>query len=101
MTTYYVATTGSGGGNGSASSPFRTISDAMASDLKAGDEVVVRAGVYNESVNMYKDGSAAGYITLRSEVPGGAVIHSASGGANGINISANYVAVEGFEVYGS
>ncbi|NEJ75038.1 RTX toxin, partial [Rhizobium phaseoli] len=53
------------------------------------------------SVNMYKDGSAAGYITLRSEVPGGAVIHSASGGANGINISANYVAVEGFEVYGS
>ncbi|NEI45900.1 RTX toxin, partial [Rhizobium leguminosarum] len=66
-----------------------------------GDEVVVRAGVYNESVNMYKDGSAAGYITLRSEVPGGAVIHSASGGANGINISANYVAVEGFEVYGS
>ncbi|CAN7341298.1 RTX toxin [Rhizobium leguminosarum] len=101
MTTYYVATTGSGGGNGSASSPFRTISDAMASDLKPGDEVVVRAGVYNESVNMYKDGSAAGYITLRSEVPGGAVIHSASGGANGINISANYVAVEGFEVYGS
>ncbi|AHG45232.1 RTX toxin [Rhizobium leguminosarum bv. trifolii CB782] len=101
MTTYYVATTGSGGGNGSASSPFRTISDAMASDLKPGDEVVVRAGTYNESVNMYKDGSAAGYITLRSEVPGGAVIHSASGGANGINITANYVAVEGFEVYGS
>jgi serralysin len=101
MTTYYVASSSSGGGNGSATSPFHTISDAMASDLKPGDEVVVRAGVYNESVNMYKDGSAAGYITLRSEVPGGAVIHSASGGANGINITANYVAVEGFEVYGS
>ncbi|NEI38603.1 RTX toxin, partial [Rhizobium leguminosarum] len=77
MTTYYVATTSSGGGNGSASTPFRTIGEAMAADLKPGDEVVVRAGVYNESVNMYKDGSAAGYITLRSEVPGGAVIHSA------------------------
>ncbi|MBY5337223.1 RTX toxin [Rhizobium leguminosarum] len=101
MTTYYVATTSSGGGNGSASTPFRTIGEAMAADLKPGDEVVVRAGVYNESVNMYKDGSAAGNITLRSEVPGGAVIHSASGGANGINITANYVAVEGFEVYGS
>ncbi|MBB3134049.1 serralysin [Rhizobium pisi] len=101
MTTYYVSASSSGSGNGSASSPFHTISEAMAADLKPGDEVVVRAGVYNESVNMYKDGSAAGYITLRSEVPGGAVIHSASGGANGINITANYVAVEGFEVYGS
>ncbi|MBX4941018.1 M10 family metallopeptidase C-terminal domain-containing protein [Rhizobium binae] len=101
MTTYYVSASSSSGGNGSATSPFHTINEAMAADLKPGDEVVVRAGVYNESVNMYKDGSAAGYITLRSEVPGGAVIHSASGGANGINITANYVAVQGFEVYGS
>ncbi|MBY5721666.1 DUF1565 domain-containing protein, partial [Rhizobium leguminosarum] len=76
MTTYYVATTGSSGGNGSTSSPFRTISEAMSANLRPGDEVVVRAGVYNESVSMTKDGSAAGYITLRSEVPGGAVIHS-------------------------
>lgn len=70
MTTYYVASSSSGG-NGSASSPFRTISDAMAADLKPGDEVVVKAGTYNEAINIDKDGSAAGNITLRSEVPAG------------------------------
>ncbi|WP_245495490.1 DUF1565 domain-containing protein, partial [Rhizobium ruizarguesonis] len=60
MTTYYVATTSSGGGNGSASSPFHTISEAMAANLKPGDEVVVKPGTYNESINFDKDGSAAG-----------------------------------------
>ncbi|WP_245494953.1 hypothetical protein, partial [Rhizobium ruizarguesonis] len=44
MTTYYVATTSSGGGNGSASSPFHTISEAMAANLRPGDEVVVKPG---------------------------------------------------------
>ncbi|MBY5720320.1 DUF1565 domain-containing protein, partial [Rhizobium leguminosarum] len=73
---YYVSTTGNDGSIGNTGSPWRTISKAMAANLKPGDEVVVRAGVYNESVSMTKDGSAAGYITLRSEVPGGAVIHS-------------------------
>ncbi|MGO7410838.1 DUF1565 domain-containing protein, partial [Rhizobium ruizarguesonis] len=66
----YVATTSSGGGNGSASSPFHTISEAIAANLRPGDEVVVKPGTYNESINIDKDGSAAGDITLRSEVPG-------------------------------
>ena len=40
MTIYYVATTGSDSGTGSATSPWRTITKAMQADLKFGDEVV-------------------------------------------------------------
>ncbi|MBB3522951.1 choice-of-anchor Q domain-containing protein [Rhizobium sp. BK456] len=100
MTTYYVATTGSSSGNGSASSPFRTIGDAMASNLKPGDEVVVKAGTYNESINIDKDGSAAGNITLRSEVPGGALIRPPAGSYTGISVNGNYVVIDGFDIKG-
>ena len=99
MTTYYVATTSSGG-NGSASSPFRTIGQAMAADLKPGDEVVVKPGTYNESISIDKDGSAAGDITLRSEVPGGALIRPPAGSHNAISVNANYVTIDGFDIKG-
>ncbi|MBB2753132.1 UNVERIFIED_ORG: hypothetical protein GGI57_003842 [Rhizobium aethiopicum] len=101
MTTYYVATTGSDSGNGSASSPFRTISDAMASNLKPGDEVVVKAGTYNESINIDKGGSAAGDITLRSEVPGAALIRPPAGSWNAISVNANHVVIDGFDIGGA
>ncbi|ANK85545.1 MULTISPECIES: right-handed parallel beta-helix repeat-containing protein [unclassified Rhizobium] len=101
MTTYYVASSSSGGGNGSASSPFRTISEAMASNLKPGDEVVVKPGTYNESINIDKDGSAAADITLRSEVPGGALIRPPAGSWNAITVNANHVVVDGFDISGA
>ncbi|KAB0680346.1 right-handed parallel beta-helix repeat-containing protein [Aureimonas leprariae] len=100
MTKYYVATTGSSGGNGSTSSPFRTIGGAMSSNLKPGDEVVVKAGTYAESINITKDGSAAGDITLRSEVPGGALIRPPAGSHNAISVNANYVTIDGFDIKG-
>jgi parallel beta-helix repeat protein len=96
MTTYYVSTNGSDNGNGSASSPWRTISKAMRADLKSGDEVVVRSGTYKESVTISQDG-----VTLRSEVRGGAKIDVPSDGQLGINVNANHVKVDGFEVFGS
>jgi serralysin len=100
MTTYYVATNGSDSANGSAKSPWRTISKAMQANLKPGDDVVVKSGTYKESVVFSKDGSAAGYITLRSEVPGGAKIDP-PGDDPGIHIRANYVGIDGFNVSGS
>lgn len=96
MTTYYVSTNGSDNDNGSASSPWRTISRAMKSDLESGDEVVVRSGTYKEAVTISKDG-----ITLRSDVRGGAKIDVPSDEALGINVNANYVKVDGFEVFGA
>src|SRR5690606_18704505 len=65
-------------------------------NLKSGDEVVVRSGIYKESVLIGKDG-----ITLRSEKPGGAKIDVPAGKSFGINVKGNYVTVDGFEVYGS
>lgn len=99
MTTYYVATTGNDGAAGSSSAPWKTLNKAMSASLKAGDEVVVRSGTYNETMTIQKSGSASGYITIRSEVEGGAKI-VASGSNVGINIAANYVIVDGFDVKG-
>ncbi|MBB5221396.1 hypothetical protein HNP73_001317 [Amaricoccus macauensis] len=100
MTTYYVATSGNDGAAGSSSAPWKTLSKAMSAALKPGDEVVVRSGTYNETMTIQKSGTASGYITIRSEVEGGAKI-VASGSNNGINIAANYVKVEGFDVRGA
>ena len=100
MTIYYVATNGNDSASGASNSPFRTISQALNANLKAGDEIVVRSGTYNESLDINKGGTAAGDITLRSEVPGGAVIKAANG-YNAISVNANYVTVDGFEIYGA
>lgn len=100
MTTYYVATNGYDGAAGSSSAPWRTLTKAMSAALKPGDEVVVRSGTYNETMTIQKSGSASGYITIRSEVEGGAKI-VAYGSNNGINVAANYVKVEGFDVKGA
>lgn len=100
MTTYYVATTGSDSAAGGSATPWKTLDKAMAASLKPGDEVVVRSGTYNETLTIQKSGSASGYITIRSEVEGGAKI-VASGSNNGINVAANYVKIEGFDVKGA
>lgn len=99
MTTYYVATNGSDSAAGSSSAPWKTLLKAMSASLKPGDEVVVRSGTYNESMSIQKSGSAGNYITIRSEVEGGAKI-VASGSNVGITIAANYVIVDGFDVKG-
>lgn len=100
MTTYYVATNGSDSGKGTSGSPWKTISKAMKANLKPGDEVVVKSGTYKEAVVINKDGNAGSYITLRAEVPGTVTIDTPSGKAFGIQINANYVKVNGFEVEG-
>ena len=74
MTSYYVSTTGSASGNGTSENPWGSINQAMSSTLQPGDEVIVRPGTYAESVNISQSGSSSNYITLRSEIPGGAVI---------------------------
>jgi hypothetical protein len=70
MTTYYVSTTGNDNGSGTQSSPWHTINHALQSSLKPGDTVVVAPGTYNEAIDINTGGSAAGNITLQSQVPG-------------------------------
>jgi serralysin len=100
MTTYYVAMNGSDSGAGTSGSPWRTISKAMKANLKPGDDVVVRSGTYKEGVVVTKDGTAGNYITIRSEVPGGAKIVP-PGEKYGVQINANYINLDGFEISGS
>lgn len=96
MTTYYVATTGSNSANGGSSTPWKTISHAMSQNLKPGDTVVVRAGTYYEQYGVdMKAGSAAGNITLKSEVPGAA--HIRTDAYAGVYMD-NYTTIDGFDV---
>jgi hypothetical protein len=63
---YYVATTGSDSGSGSATAPWRTIQHAM-NTVPAGATVQVAGGTYNELVTITRSGSpTSGYITLAS-----------------------------------
>src|SRR5215510_13908432 len=60
MATFYVDASAFPGGDGSTGNPFNTITAAVAS-AAAGDTIIVRDGIYNESVNINKP------VTLLSE----------------------------------
>lgn len=99
MTTYYVATSGSDSGNGSSSSPWKTISKAMKANLKPGDEVVVKAGTYHEMVRISASGNENNYITVRSEKPGAAKIVTSKD--YGVHVQGDYVKLDGFDISGA
>ena len=96
MTAYFVSTDGNDGADGTEAHPWRTINHAMNSLLEPGDEVIVAPGTYAEHVMMTQSGSPDGQITLRSAVPGEALIRS--DGWNAVSVYANHVTIEGFDV---
>jgi serralysin len=61
---------------------------------------VVEPGTYNEAISINQSGSAAGNITLQSQVPGGALIRPPAGSWNAVSINANYVTIDGFDIKG-
>lgn len=65
--TYYVATTGNNGNDGSVGSPWLTIQYAM-DTVSAGDTIIVAAGGYSERVTTTKGGSAENPITVTGAV---------------------------------
>ncbi len=73
---YYVDANSFRDGDGSAERPFKCINDA-AGKAAAGDEVIVRPGVYREHVCPRHAGTEEKRIVYRSEVPLGAVITGA------------------------
>lgn len=101
MTVYYVDTNGNDFANGTLSTPWKTISRATQGPIKPGDEVIVKAGTYREQAWLGKDGTADHYITFRSEVPGGARLRPPSPDAySTLNVRADYIRIEGFDVVG-
>ena len=111
QTTYYVATTGSDSGPGTQSQPFRTIQHA-ADIVNAGDTVLVSDGTYTMTagnacgsavVCLTRGGTGSAWVTFRSINPQGAKL---SGQSNSVRYgfefqsAANYIRIDGFEVYG-
>ncbi len=102
---FYVSTAGNDSNAGTISSPWRTIQHA-ANTLQAGDTVYVRAGVYNEAVNIAVSGSAAGGAIRFQSYPGETAIVDGTGltpstsSTQGLfNIAGrSYVTIQGFEI---
>ncbi len=65
-TTYYVNGSVSASGNGSESSPFKTIQEA-ANRAIAGDRVVIKGGTYRETVTPANSGTATNPIIFEAE----------------------------------
>lgn len=113
-TSYYVAgDTGLDTNDGSISTPWKTIQKA-ADTMIAGDTVNVRGGItYSDlgsancnskgkaSVCITTPGGSGNPITYSNWIGTGIPIIDATGYANGINISASYVIISGFEVKNS
>jgi Bacterial Ig domain len=102
--TLYVSTSGSDSYPGTSSQPVRTIVRAY-SLATAGTTIIVKAGTYTDynsgwGIHLGKNGTASSPITLKSEVPGGAVIdgQNASDRNVGIYIDGTYNIVDGFEI---
>lgn len=97
-TQYYVATTGSDSNSGSATNPWRTMSQA-ATMVAPGNTVHVMPGVYNESVYIKIGGTSSQRISFISDTPWGAKVTGDGTGNPAIQIrTADYVDVVGFEV---
>ena len=63
--TYYVSTEGDDNNNGSISSPFKTF-DKVVSVMSAGDECIIRGGVYRQTLSISKNGTVANRYTFKS-----------------------------------
>jgi hypothetical protein len=104
--TYYVSTTGKNNNPGTIDAPWLTIQHA-ASKVQAGATVYVFGGVYNESVNFPRSGTASAPITFQSYPGQTAVIDGTGVSCCGesqtqglINITGHrsYITISGFEI---
>jgi parallel beta-helix repeat protein len=94
-TTYYVATTGNDTtGDGTASSPWKTIQYAVYNTtVSAGDTIIVRNGTYTENVNVNKS------LTIKSENGSDSTIVQAFSSSDHVfEVTEDYVNISGFAV---
>ncbi len=109
--TYWVSPSGSDTNPGTQSLPFKTIQRA-AGIVNPGDTVIVMDGVYTMGtgsctgsiVCLTRGGTASQPITFKSQNRWGAKLNGesnrASTGFNYNSATANYINIEGFEIYG-
>jgi hypothetical protein len=103
---YWVdGASGNDGNPGDSTRPFQTVQHA-ADIVNPGDVVIVRNGVYtgdaNAVVSIGRGGSAGSLVVFKSQNKWGAVLDGQNNySGTVVQIGANYVHVEGFEVKGS
>ena len=97
---YYVSPQGNNNNPGTKEQPWQTIHYAM-EKVAAGDVVFVEDGVYQGTVIMARSGNPNAYITLKAVNKWGAKIEITNGAGNidGIKAAANYLIIDGFEMY--
>ena len=71
--TYYVAPNGSNSGAGSIDSPWATFDHTM-DHLQPGDVLVLKDGVYKQSLNIKVSGTSGKPITIKAQTDGSAVV---------------------------
>ena len=99
LRTLYVTTAGSDSADGSLTTPWRTLQHA-ANAVRAGDQVIVRAGHYT-GFNLTTSGTAANPIAFSADA--GVVVDTPNPvrGQDGINLEgASWIVIEGFTVVG-
>ncbi|MCB8967688.1 MAG: right-handed parallel beta-helix repeat-containing protein [Ardenticatenaceae bacterium] len=100
-TTYYVATDGLDENPGTLAAPWRTIQHAV-NNIGAGDTVLVRGGVYAETVTVQVSGTADLWITLQSYAGETAVLDGSSlsnhDGALLTIADQSYLTIDGLEL---
>ncbi|MBV8549782.1 MAG: right-handed parallel beta-helix repeat-containing protein [Acidobacteriaceae bacterium] len=101
---FYVSPSGSDSNSGTISLPWKTIQHA-ANSVQPGDTVYVRAGVYNESVNIAVSGTAASPIAFQNypgetAVVDGTGLTPTSSDVQGLFniVDKSYVTIQGFEI---
>ncbi len=97
----WVSATAKAGGNGTVSSPFSSIQDAIdAAD--PGTDIKVQAGNYSENLRFRDSGTGSDPIRLISvDGKGAAVLRPARDADDTINIDgADHISISGFEIHG-
>jgi PKD repeat protein len=102
MSIYYVSKTGSDSNPGTLSAPWLTINH-ISGHIVPGDTVQVRAGTYQEQINITTSGTASNRITItnypgESPVIDGAYKIPSAWTSFLVSVSGNYVTFSGFSI---
>ena len=98
--TYYVSPTGNNANPGTKELPWKTMQFAV-DEAVPGDSLLIGDGTYEGPVIMTRSGAPGAYVTLKSINPLGAKVEVANGegDTDGIKAAANYLTIDGFEIY--
>jgi hypothetical protein len=106
MTTYYVsADSGSNSNSGTSSGAALQSLQAAANLTRPGDTVIVESGTYTSQsggpvLSINNSGTAGAPITYEAAPGANPVINVSSSASGGIDVNANYIVVNGFQIQG-